>query len=62
MFFLISRACTPEIKAPALQRGRVDSLEETQLFELTLPSLLRKRSLTPTLRRMRGAGLLQCLQ
>lgn len=36
MFFLISRACTPEIKAPALQRGRVDSLEEIQLFELTL--------------------------
>ena len=30
MFFLIFRACTPEIKAPTLQRRRVDNLEEAR--------------------------------
>ena len=30
MFFLIFRACTPEIKSPTLQRRRVDNLEEAR--------------------------------
>jgi hypothetical protein len=33
VFFLIFRACTPEIKAPTLQRRRVDNRESAVVFE-----------------------------